>query len=355
MRIKRVLSVFVLVALIGAAGVPPAQAQGKRLHIIASFSILADVARNVTGDAADVESLIPLGADPHEFEPSAQDVVKLSQADVVFVAGLNLEGGLLDVLRQASRTYYEMWGCLPIRPLTAATTGNAQPSATATPQPPDQTDSLNALCSAQYDTVKTAFGLTDIAPAGAVTRTDSGYHAVLAAADPHVWMDPANTALWTLMIRDMLIAADPGNTDLYTQNAAAYVGQLAALDQDIAAQIDTIPPEHRVIVTNHAAFNYFAARYGLDVVGVVIPGGSTMAEPSVQDVLKLVQTVQDQHVPAIFTETTVSQNLAQQIADQAGAKIVQLYTGSLSAADGPAGTYLDYMRYDAGQIAGALK
>jgi manganese/iron transport system substrate-binding protein len=353
--LRGLLVVLIVVALIGATSVPPTHAQGKRLHIIASFSILADVVRNVTGDAADVESLIPLGTDPHEFEPSAQDVVKLSQADVVFVAGLNLEGGLLNVLRQASQTYYEMWGCLPIRPLTAATTGNAQPSATATPQPPDQTDSLSTLCSAQYDTVKTAFGLTDIAPAGTVTRTDSGYYAVLAAPDPHVWMDPVNTALWTLMIRDMLIAVDPGNTDLYTQNAAAYVAQLAALDKDIAVQIATIPPEHRVIVTNHAAFNYFAARYGLDVVGVVIPGGSTLAEPSVQDVLKLVQAVQDQHVPAIFTETTVSQNLAQQIADQTGAKLVQLYTGSLSAADGPAATYLDYMRYNAGQIAGALK
>ena len=80
-----------------------------------------------------------------------------------------------------------------------------------------------------------------------------------------------------------------------------------------------------------------------------------MAEPSVQDVLKLVQTVQDQHVPAIFTETTVSQSLAQQVADETGAQIVQLYTGSLSGADGPAGTYLDYMRYDVGLIAGALK
>jgi ABC-type Zn uptake system ZnuABC Zn-binding protein ZnuA len=312
------------------------------------------VVHNVSGDAADVETLIPLGADPHEFEPSAQDVVKLSEADVVFVAGLNFEGGLLDVLRQASRTYYEMWGCLPIRPFTEGTADHA-PTSASTPEPPAQTDSLDALCASQYDAVKTAFGLDSLALAGTVTRTDSGYYDVLAAPDPHVWTDPVNTALWTLMIRDILSEVDQDNADLYAQNAAAYLTQLAALDQDIAAQVATIPPEHRVIVTNHAALNYFAARYDLQVVGVVIPGGSTTAEPSVQDVLKLVQTVQDQHVPAIFTETTVSQNLAQQVADETGAQIVQLYTGSLSGADGPAGTYLDYMRYDVGLIAGALK
>ncbi len=349
---RTIITNGLLVALILAAlPVNSAYAQGKRLHIIASFSILADVVQNVTGDTADVETLIPLGADPHTFEPSAQDVVKLSEADVVFVAGLNFEGGLLDVLRQASQTYYELWGCLPIRPVTANTAEHA-PTGESTPEPPD---SLDALCAAQYDTVKAAFGVDEIAPAGTVTRLDSGYYDVLAAPDPHVWTDPANTALWTLMIRDMLIGTDPDNADLYTHNAQTYVDQLAALDHEIAAQIDTIPPEHRVIMTNHAALNYFAVRYGLQVVGVVIPGGSTSAEPSVEDVLKLIQTVQDQHVPAIFTETTVSQRLVQQIADETGAQIVQLYTESLSGADGPAGTYLDYMRYDAGQIVGALK
>ena len=129
--------------LIGAASLPPAQAQGKRLHIVASFSILADVVQNVTGDAADVETLIPLGTDPHAFEPSAQDVVTLSEADVVFVAGLFFEGGLLDVLREASRTYYEVWGCLPIRSVTFDFEEHAA-HGESTPDPPETTASM--LC-----------------------------------------------------------------------------------------------------------------------------------------------------------------------------------------------------------------
>ena len=95
------------------------------------------------------------------------------------------------------------------------------------------------------------------------------------------------------MIRDMLIATDPGNADIYTQNTEAYLSELAALDDEIATLIDTIPPERRVIMTNHASLNYFAARYGLQVVGVVIPGGSTTSEPSVEDVLNLIETVQE--------------------------------------------------------------
>jgi len=173
--------------------------------------------------------------------------------------------------------------------------------------------------------------------------------------DPHVWTDPVNAALWTLTVRDTLSELDPAHADVYAANAAAYLDELAALDADIRALIDVIPAERRYIVTNHLAFNYFAVRYGLELVGVVIPGGSTTTEPTVQEVLNLIEAIQTYNVPAIFTETTVSEDLAQQIADEAGAQIVPLYTGSLSEADGSAATYLDYMRFNAGQMAGALR
>jgi ABC-type Zn uptake system ZnuABC Zn-binding protein ZnuA len=333
-----------------------AYAQNQRLHIVASFSILADVVQHVAGDAADVETLIPIGVDPHTFEPSAQDVVTLSEADVVFVAGLFFEGGLLDVLREASRTYYEMWGCLPIRPVMfdfEAHEDDAHDNGEGIT--PDQTDSLTALCEAHYETVKTVFERDTLAPAGAVTRLDSNYYDVLGEVDPHVWTDPANVALWALMIRDMLIAVDPVNAEQYQANTEAYLVELAALGHDLAAQIESIPQDRRVIMTNHATLNYFAARYGLTVVGVVIPGGSTTSEPSVEDVLNLIETVQDYNVPAIFTESTVREDLAEQIAEESGARIVQLYEGSLSDPDGPAATYLDYMRFTAATIAEALQ
>jgi manganese/iron transport system substrate-binding protein len=362
--LRGLLVVLIVVALIGTASVPPAQAQGKRLRIVASFSILADVARNVTGDAADVETLIPLGADPHEFEPSAQDAVTLSEADVVLTVGLDFEQTLSSVLNEAAVSkVVSVSACVPVREISNELL-NVQPHSEGAPPTSTpgtggnrvlyQVGNLDQACPAHEQLVDQVFG------AGALVHDGTlglAYQDVChdTTCDPHVWMDPANTALWALMIRDTLIQLDPSNGKLYMQNTQAYLQQLAALDHEIAAEIEAIPPERRVILTNHAAFNYFAARYGLQVVGAVIPGGSTGTEPSVQDVLKLVQTVQNQHVPAIFTETTANQNLAQQIADETGAQIVQLYTGSLSAADGPAGTYLDYMRYNAGQIAGALK
>jgi ABC-type Zn uptake system ZnuABC Zn-binding protein ZnuA len=356
MLYKRLTLLFLLIAL--ALPVQPAAAQGDRLQVVASFSILADVVRNVAGDAADVQSLIPVGANPHAYSPSAQDVVTLSEADVVFVAGLNFEEGLLQVLREGvgDKPYYEVPGCVPLRAISAELGDHGHSG--SNDQPPDtasQPDNLDALCANHFATVQTAFGLDDLVLPGAVTRSDASYLQVLGEADPHVWTDPVNVGLWAVMIRDMLSAADPDHADVYATNTDAYLDELAALNADIQAQIDAIPQDHRYIVTNHLAFGYFAARYGLDLVGVVIPGGSTTSEPSVQDVLALIQTIQDYGVPAIFTETTVSEDLAQQVADESGAKIVRLYTGSLSEPGGDAGTYLDYMRFNAAQIAGALE
>lgn len=359
--IRATLTITLIAALVlgAAAATPRAHAQ-DRLRVIASFSILADVVANVAGSAADVESLIPRGANPHSFEPSAQNVVALSEADVVFIVGMHFEESLQEVVREATDgALYELWGCLPIRPVAAelsAVDDHDHDEVDDDDHAGDLApDNLDTLCADHTSAVQSAFGLDALVLPGAVTRGDAQYFDVLAAVDPHVWTDPVNVALWTLMIRDMLSASDPANADIYAANAAAYLHELAALHGEIDALIAAIPAERRVIVTNHLALNYFAQRYGLTLVGVVIPGGSTSAEPSVQDVLTLIDTVKDVGVPAIFTETTVSDSLARQIADESGAQIVPLYTGSLSASDGPAATYTDYMRFNAAQIADALR
>jgi manganese/iron transport system substrate-binding protein len=360
--IKRILSGVVLIILVSAGSLLPAQAQTptRRLNIVASFSILADVAHNVAGDAADVQTLIPIGADPHAFEPSAQDAVTLSNADVVLTVGVDFEQTLSKVLDEAAgNKVVSVSACVPVREVSSTLVETPSQTGTGSQGPTPNIDHYDLskpdqACPAHQQIVADAFGAAVWDQSGTLGLVYQGV-CQNATCDPHVWTDPANTALWTLMIRDTLIRLDPANADTYTQNASAYLTQLAALNNDLATQINTIPPERRVIVTNHTAFNYFAARYGLQLVGVVIPGGSTTAEPSVQDVLKLIQTIQDNHVPAIFTDSTVSQTLAQQIADQSGARIVELYTGSLSNSSGPAATYLDYMRYNAGQIADALK
>lgn len=356
--LRRVGAALVALTLLAALASAPVSAQATRLRVIASFSILADVVGQVAGDAAEVEALIPRGANPHAYEPSAQDVVRLSKADAVFVVGLSFEERLLDVVREASGgTVYELWGCLPVRPVIAGLDDHGEESGHAGEAPPttEAASALDAVCAEHEATVRATFGLDNLVLPGAVTRADAAYAGTLAEADPHVWTDPVNVALWTLMIRDTLSAADPANAAVYAANAGAYLEELAALHAEIAAQIATLSAEHRFIVTNHQALNYFAARYGLTLVGVVIPGGGTSSEPSVQEVLALIETIRSTGVPAIFTETTVSESLAQQIADESGTALVRLYTGSLSEPGGPADTYLAYMRFNAAQIVAALQ
>lgn len=346
---RRVLSGVLLLILWAALAVPGAHAQNRRLQVIGSFSILADVVQHVAGDAADVDTLIPLGADPHTFEPSAQDVVRLSEADVVFVVGVNFEASLQRVLEEAAGDkVIAASTCVPVIEVTSEI-GDDHGHAEGGPHE-DTQQAMDDTCRAHQSAVEAAFGSARVEPGGALGLGACGE----AACDPHVWTDPANAALWVLLIRDTLIRLDPGNADTYTQNTDAYLSELVALDGEIAALIDTIPPERRVIMTNHASLNYFALRYGLTLVGVVIPGGSTTAEPSVEDVINLIETVQEYHVPVIFTETTVREDLARQIADESGARVVQLHEGSLSEAGGPAATYMDYMLFNARTIAEAL-
>ena len=342
-----------------------AQAQDARPRIVASFSILGDIAAQVAGDAADVESLIPLGSNPHAYEPSAQDVVTLSEADAVFVVGINFEEGLLPVVEEsASDRMVVVSECVPVH---AISTGEDYED--------DHEDHVHegdehAACEPHHEAITAAFGIDDAALMDGALGTlntlacgghdethegDDEHHHEAGSCDPHVWTDPVNAGLWALVVRDTLIELDPAQADTYTANAARYLDELAAAADEAQRLIDTVPAERRYIVTNHLAFNYFAERFGLTLVGVVIPGGSTTAEPSVQDVMALIETVQTYNVPAIFTETTVSEDLAQQIADETGASIVRLYTGSLSEADGPASTYIDYLLFNATQMAEGLQ
>ena len=353
----------------GLAGVTPdaARAQSEKPVIVASFSILADIAAHVAGDAVTVRSLMPLGANPHTYSPTAQDVARLSDADRVLVVGANYEETLLPVVEEAAGDRVVVVSqCVPIRPIV---TGEAPaPERESADDHERPSSAWNEICAAHYEALDAAFG--DRAevrgevlgplyalPCGEDAPPSGGSeHAHEAGAcDPHVWTDPANAALWALSIRDTLSELDPAGAESYAANTDAYLAELAALDEEIRALIDTIPTERRAIVTNHVALTYFAARYGLSVAGVIVPGGSTTSEPSVREVLGLVDTVQARGVPAIFTETTASDATARQIADEAGIALVPLYTGSRRAPENGPGTYLHHLRYNAAAIADALR
>jgi ABC-type Zn uptake system ZnuABC Zn-binding protein ZnuA len=157
-------------------------------------------------------------------------------------------------------------------------------------------------------------------------------------------------------IRDGLSQADPGGKEIYARNAQAYMAQLQALDAWISDQVAQIPANRRLLVTNHESFGYFADRYGLRIIGAIIPSVSTSASPSAQQLAALIDQIKATGAPAVFLETGSNPQLAQQIAAETGIQVVtDLYTHSVSAADGPAPTYLELMRYNTKQIVEALK
>ncbi len=175
------------------------------------------------------------------------------------------------------------------------------------------------------------------------------------AGDPHMWLDPSRVVKYVENIRDGLSQADPDGAETYKANAAAYIAQLNDLDKWITEQVNSIPAERRLLVTNHESLGYFAARYGFKVIGTVIPSLSTEASPSAQQMAGLVEQIKAAKAPAIFLGGAENPNLAKQIAEETGIKVVEgLYLETLTDG-GPASTYIDMMRYNVTAIVEALK
>lgn len=269
--------------------------------MVATTGILADLVAQVGGERVAVRSLLPANADPHDFEPAPADLVTVAEADAVFRHGLGLDGW-------AERLIENAGGGVPVV---------------------DATVGIETLASDEE-----GFG----------------------EGDPHVWFDPIRVKQMVATVAAGLTAIDPGGAASYEARRTAYAAELDALDAEIAAAVDTIPPERRKLVTNHDALAYFADRYGLDVVGTVIPGLETTAEPSAREVAALVETIEREGVPAIFAENTAAPGLAEGLAAEAGVAIVDdLYTDSLGEPGSGADTYLGLMRTDTALIVAALR
>jgi ABC-type Zn uptake system ZnuABC Zn-binding protein ZnuA len=301
---RKFFSFLTLLAILTACRSKPTGAQPLRVLAVETF--LADITQNVAGDRLKVEALLPLGADPHSFEPTPQDVARVADSQVLIANGAGLEDFLARLLQNAGGK----------RQVIEASTGLAQ----RTPAPGES----------------------------AGTSAHEG--------DPHFWLNPIDVIRYVENIRDDLTQADPVGQDLYARNAQAYIAQLNDLDAWIAAQVAQIPVNRRLLVTNHESLGYFADRYGFRIVGAIIPSVSTIASPSAKQLAALIDQIKATGAPAIFIETGSNLQLAQQVANETGVKIVSdLYTHSISAAGGPAPTYLDLMRYNTRQIVDALK
>lgn len=303
---RRSLTVFLALALTAAACGGGADGEGDRTLVVTTTSILADVVADLAGDAATVESLMPNGADPHDFEASARDIARLREADLVVANGLGLEDKLTSVLDRAEE------------------------------------DGIPVLRVAPE---------VDPLPFAAIGGHDDGHAGDL---DPHIWFDPIRVAAVARLVADRMAGIDPdGGWDV---RVGAAVAGLEALDAEIREMVSVVPADRRLLVTNHEVLGYFAARYDFQVVGVVVPGGSTLAEPSSRDLADLVARIREAGVPAIFTETTDSSTLAETIADEVGQRIqvVELHTAALGEPGSEAATYIGMMRANARAIATAL-
>jgi ABC-type Zn uptake system ZnuABC Zn-binding protein ZnuA len=283
--------------------------------VLASESFLADIAQNVAGDRLQADSLVPVGMDPHAFDPTPRDVERIAQSDVLIVNGAGLEAWLEPVLENAGSH------------LTVI-----EASAGLVSRAPDETEESGET-----------HGVGD----------EEHEHG---AEDPHFWLDPNNVITYAENIRDGLIAMDADGAGAYRKNTDDYIAELQSLDGWIREQVATVPPERRILVTNHESFGYFADRYGFTIVGTVIPSVSTGSSPSAQQMAHLVEAIKASGAPAIFLETGSNPDLARQVAEAAEVRVVtELYTHSLATQDGMPLTYLEMMRHDVQEIVEALR
>lgn len=303
------LTTLLILALPGCSSV--GEEPTPAVSIIATTSVLGDVVANVVGDDASVDVLLPIGADPHDYQASARQVSDLLAADLVVSNGLGLEEGLEDVLEQAAADGVTV---LQIGPKV-----NPLPWDSSTPDEHEEDE-----------------------------------HAHEGDFDPHVWLDPLRMADAAAAIAETLDVLSPGGP--WGTRAESYRAELLDVNDSIAELLAAVPDEQRVLVTNHDSLGYFAARYDLEVIGTVIPGGTTLANPSSQDLAELVGVMEAAGVNAIFAETTEPRDLAEAVAAELSSPVtvLSLYTGSLGEPGSPAATLVDLLLFNAQTIADAL-
>ena len=296
--IRRLFTVVGLTIIISSCAGKPASSSGADSPVIlASTAILADITRNVAGDRFQVESLLPIGSDPHSYQTTPQDMAKISESNMVVVNGAGYEQFLTSLLANA--------------------------------------DGERTLVDAS---------------AGISPRTDAEH-----GIDPHMWLDPNLVITYVENIRDALSNMDPSGEAVYKTNADTYIAQLKDLDAWIVEQVDQIPAETRLLITNHEAFGYFAERYGFAIIGTVVESFSSDASPSAQQLASLIDQIKSSKAPAIFLDASDNTTLAQQIASETDVKVItDLHLESLTEGP-PAATYIDMMKANVTKIVDALK
>lgn len=272
-------------------------AQEDKKLVVATASIFSDMAEVIAGGQLKVQTIVPIGGDPHIYEPTPGDAQLVNRADLILRNGLTFEGWLNELIENSGT-----------KAATITITKGIQP-----------------IESLQYKN----------------------------STDPHAWMDVANGLIYIENIKNALTVLDPDNADVYEFNYGIYRKQLEDLDQQIQQDIRKIPVKRRILITSHDAFRYYGKRYGVDVQAIL--GTSTDADAQTSDIVRLNKIIQSSGIPAVFIETTVNPKLLQQIARDNDIEIGgKLYSDSIGDKDSPASTYLDMLKYNTSTIVNAL-
>ncbi|QRM28962.1 metal ABC transporter substrate-binding protein [Microvirga sp. VF16] len=289
---------------LAASSLPVAAQNADKLKVVATFSILGDMVRNVGGERVEVATLVGPNGDAHVYSPTPADGRRLSEATIVFTNGLKFEGWIDRLVKSSGTKAVKVEAAKGVKPLKSDDEGHGH---------------------------------------------DHGH----GGADPHAWQSIGNAKIYVVGIRDALIAADEAGKATYEANASAYLKQLDALDAEVKSLVAGIPAERRRIITSHDAFRYFEEAYGIDFVAP--QGVSTESEASAKDVARIIQQIKREKIAAIFVENVSDIRLMERIAKETGAKIgSKVYSDALSDGNGPAATYIDMMRHNIRAFSTAL-
>lgn len=333
-----IIALTVMTALFLTSCGPAPRSGDGGLKVLASTSFLADIAQNVAGDRVTVESLLPIGADPHAYQPTPSDAAKIADSNVLILNGLEYEHFIETLIENAGGE----------RLIIVATEG-------LVPREMRHDDHDHADEEEHAEEEDHAGEEEHAEGEDHAGEAESGEGHGHEAGDPHMWLDPVLVIRYVENIRDGLIQADPEGAEAYRSNAAAYIERLKELDAWIAEQASVVPPERRLLVTNHDVFGYFAERYSFKVVDTILVSFSTGASPSAQEIAATIEAIRSSGAPAIFLGEVENAALANQIAAETGVKVVDdLHLESLT--DGaPAPTYIEMMKYNVLKIVEALR
>ena len=402
-----------------AAPAAAVQPEVEPVEVVTTTNIVADWVRIIGDDRVNVQSLLPEGADPHAYQPGARDVAAIADADIVLSIGLGLEESWLhelvenaardesaivevaelvdpiefgethaeevEILEEIAHVVEEVEageisaeeGLLEIEEAIEAAEameeehhdedeeedhgdedededeedhGDEEEEEGGMHLDEVVMDIIAQVRAGQFDAEEAIEEIEHLTEEGEEEHHDHGH----GLEDPHFWFDPIRVKLVVNDIAARLSVIDPDGRDVFNANAAAFNAELDELHSWTQEQVAVVPDDRRYLVTSHDSFGYFADLYGFEIVGVIL-STTTEVDPSPADLAELTHEVEEYGVPAIFGETTVSERLAQSLADEAGVELVRLYSGSLGAEGSGADTYLTMVRTNVERIVGALK